>query len=142
MLRTILSVSAVALVALTVAVTLRGTSQAELAAGDPACVCGQCDAGCQCCSDPTVTCDDCQCLVCVCDGCDDLAATGSEPASCCAHGDASALASQTDAVAESTCCAGCDAGCDCCIEGSVLCEDCKCNQCACEFCALEADATS
>lgn len=142
MLRTILSVSAIAVVALTLAFAVRSNSQAEIASNQQACVCGQCDAGCQCCSDPTVTCNDCQCLLCVCDGCDALATAGPEPASCCTHGECSALASQTAAVANPACCDGCESGCACCIEASVVCEDCSCSQCACELCTLETDANS
>lgn len=36
---------------------------------DIECACGECDADCKCCSDQSVSCDDCSCESCECSGC-------------------------------------------------------------------------
>jgi len=102
MIRTVLSLSFVALVATAVLWTVRETNATSIAASET-CPCGSCVDGCTCCVDPEVDCDSCECGSCECGGCVTPFAANGKALTCCL-------------VEDSSCCLE-EPGAACCAEG-------------------------
>ena len=168
MLRTIVSLSALALVAAAVLFAVRGTTEVTTASSGEACACGQCDVGCQCCADPDVDCDNCGCEACACTACatsstlvfegtaaccsmasEDgaccskdatLASADGEAASCCAKGTCDACVAVAKLVSTDGEADAC--ACGQCDVGCSCCSDpaVDCGDCECKACGCEACA--
>ncbi|WP_160311453.1 hypothetical protein [Rhodopirellula islandica] len=151
MLRTSMMFAATVLVGVAILFAARSAVSSDNAPAvlGETCPCGQCEAGCDCCLDGDVSCDNCSCEACECDACDTAGnATAAPKMSCCAGsscGDAASdrVASNdslTSAIAEACICGQCDADCNCCLDESVDCDNCSCESCQCEGC-VDAPAT-
>lgn len=113
------------------------------------CPCGQCEAGCDCCLNEDVACDNCSCEACECDACETAASdTAATKMSCCAGSSCEATASEsvatsdslTSAITAACICGQCDADCNCCLDEAVDCDNCSCESCQCDGC-VDAPAT-
>ncbi len=144
MLRTLLSLSVVAIIATALIAAVRSNNVSSTA-GSEACPCGQCDVACTCCTDPDVDCGDCGCESCGCEACLTnvvaaccATADSTGEAACCAAKTAEADESATPVTtAVAACpCGQCEVGCTCCSSDDVACEDCECESCGCEACAV------
>ena len=117
--------------------TPKGYPSGEAVDASPACPCGQCEAGCSCCTEGVCVCDTCECTDC---GCTDesaaCCAADGLAAGCCAASDVGQTADAFDSIdgdrfTEAVCsCGNCEEGCECCIGNDCVCVDCRCDLCA------------
>ncbi|MFG0267206.1 MAG: hypothetical protein ACF8AM_18960 [Rhodopirellula sp. JB055] len=151
MLRTSMMFAATVLVGVAILFATRSAVSNEnaSAAGGKACPCGQCEVNCDCCVNGDTSCDDCSCETCQCDGCETAdSSNAAAKMSCCAGSSCENAAGEpvaksdslTSAVDAACICGQCDAGCNCCLDESVDCDNCSCDSCQCDGC-VDAPAT-